>query len=336
LTSLQYAKSVITLSGALTGNVQIIFPTIIGREWLVVDNTTGAFTVTCKTAAGTGFITTQGAQQFCYGDGTNIVLIQSVFYSGVQGTFKNLQSSATGLSATVTVTADEISVENGSSAYVTLRAASLSINSAGAGANGLDTGTLAASTWYSVWVIWNGTTAAGLVSLSTTAPTMPSGYTHKARVGWIFTDGSVNKYPLSFTQYGRRIQLKIAAGSNVTAAILIASGVAGSITAPTWVAVAVRSTTPTNGSIPPTASKFIGIAANDGSGNSDLIVAPNNAYGAITSGINPPPVAWHPSTNTYGGDYSKMFEFQVESANIYWASAVAANKLYAYGWEDNL
>jgi hypothetical protein len=72
LTALQYSKSIITLSGTLTGNVQIIFPALVG-EWTVVNNTTGAFTVTCKTASGGGAIIAQGAPaSLLIGDGTNI------------------------------------------------------------------------------------------------------------------------------------------------------------------------------------------------------------------------------------------------------------------------
>ncbi len=67
------------------------------------------------------------------------------------------------------------------------------------GANGLDTGTVAASTWYAVFLIWNPTTrtAAGLFSLSATAPTMPAGYTKKRRLGWVRTDGTSNIEPFN-------------------------------------------------------------------------------------------------------------------------------------------
>lgn len=53
------------------------------------------------------------------------------------------------------------------------------------GTNGLDTGSEAADTWYFAWIIKNPTTKSvdGLISLSATAPTMPSGYTLKRRVG---------------------------------------------------------------------------------------------------------------------------------------------------------
>lgn len=62
----------------------------------------------------------------------------------------------------------------------------------GTGNAGMDTGSIAASTWYHVWAI---SKAAGanpdiLFSLSATAPTMPSTYTLKRRIGSFKTDGS--------------------------------------------------------------------------------------------------------------------------------------------------
>jgi hypothetical protein len=70
----QASKPIITVAGALTGNVQIVVPAILG-QWLVVNNTTGSFTVTVKTAAGTGVIIPQlgvSAPTSVWGDGTNI------------------------------------------------------------------------------------------------------------------------------------------------------------------------------------------------------------------------------------------------------------------------
>jgi len=76
LTAPQAAKDIITLAGTLTGNVQIIFPPW-EDEWLVANNTTGAFSVTCKTASGTGVIVPQGVTSIVYSDGTNIGLVGS-------------------------------------------------------------------------------------------------------------------------------------------------------------------------------------------------------------------------------------------------------------------
>lgn len=70
LTPLQYGRPVIVISGALTANLNLIFPTGMVGEWAVINNTTGAFSVTCKTAAGTGVVV--NSAQAVVGDGTNI------------------------------------------------------------------------------------------------------------------------------------------------------------------------------------------------------------------------------------------------------------------------
>ena len=74
-----------------------------------------------------------------------------------------------------------------------------------AGANGLDTGTEANSTWYYLWLISNGLfNVRGLLSLSATAPTLPAGYPYKLRIGAVRNDSSGNLIP--FWQDGRRVQ----------------------------------------------------------------------------------------------------------------------------------
>jgi hypothetical protein len=73
LSSTQAARSRITLTGALTANLNIIFPTW-QKDWTIVNATTGNFTITCKTAAGSGAIIAQGGAASIYGDGTNINL----------------------------------------------------------------------------------------------------------------------------------------------------------------------------------------------------------------------------------------------------------------------
>jgi len=245
---------------------------------------------------------------------------------GVIGSFSNLKASATGLSATVLITADELVVSNSSNAYKTLRGISLSIAGTSVGANGLDAGSLAISTWYSLWVIYDGTNTAGLMSLSATAPTLPSGYTYKARVGWIRTDGTANKYPLSFIQYGCDVRYKISAGSNMTAFPVLSSGAQGAISTPTWVAVSVAT------SVPITAAK-INICYTYGNGAAvGFILAPNNSYGAVTS-LTAPPLM---SGAGYSGDITetKYGDITLESSNIYYAAA--AGNLLAVGWTDNL
>ncbi len=59
------------------------------------------------------------------------------------------------------------------------------------GANGLDTGSEASSTWYYIWLIGKTDgTVDGLLSASSTSPTMPSGYDYKLRLGSVYNNGS--------------------------------------------------------------------------------------------------------------------------------------------------
>lgn len=71
LTAAQYGKPILVLNGALTANINLIFPAISGA-WIVRNQTTGNFTVTCKTQAGTGVVVSQGCSNAVWGDGTNI------------------------------------------------------------------------------------------------------------------------------------------------------------------------------------------------------------------------------------------------------------------------
>ena len=241
--------------------------------------------------------------------------------ASVQGAFKNLSASASGTSANVIVSADEVVVENSSNAYQTLSAVSLTIAGTSVGANGLDTGTIAASTWYSVWAIWNGTTTAGLLSLSTTAPTMPSGYTHKALVGMMLTDGTGNKFPLGFIQYGREWQYKPAAGSNLTAAPVLASGSAGTV-GTTTVSVSTTAYVPSNAFL---LRLCIFVTSNAGAQ-----VQPNqssNTQGALFGICVNSLVS---VSGTYQGSFIR------ESSNIYWASTAAMNSIQLHGFSLNL
>lgn len=71
LTNSEAAKDIIVLSGTLTANVNLIVPVFV-KQWIVANNTTGAFTVTVKTASGTGGLVAQGTSRVFFGDGTNV------------------------------------------------------------------------------------------------------------------------------------------------------------------------------------------------------------------------------------------------------------------------
>lgn len=72
LTAAQWGCGVIVLYGALTADINLIFPT--RRDlWTVINSSTGAYSITCKTAAGTGVVITQTKGRSIFCDGTNIL-----------------------------------------------------------------------------------------------------------------------------------------------------------------------------------------------------------------------------------------------------------------------
>lgn len=251
---------------------------------------------------------------------------------GITGSFSNLEVSTTGTNATVTVTAASVCVKNAAGQQRVLNALALAINSATVGANGLDAGVLATSTWYSVWVIYNPTTlvSAGLLSLSSTAPLMPAGFTHRARVAWIRTDATANKYPLTYSQDGNRGRWKPTPGTNLTAWPTLSSGAQGSPPS-AWAAVGVSS------AVPQTASAIAVIATSTAQNGNNIAVASTAAHSAAAGVTNTAPLAlFQPSTSAGGGHANALIP--LESANIYViATQISGSSLVlCSGWEDAL
>ena len=145
---------------------------------------------------------------------------------GIRDKFRNLLCQwAT--NATVTFTFDGGLLSDTSGNAIVLPATStVTANITASGANGLDTGSEASSTWYYIWAIWNGSAVASLLSTSATAPTMPGGYTHKAIVGVVYNDASSNF--AGFQQRGSCVSLTVLipdfrhlnAGSSATFAVV--------------------------------------------------------------------------------------------------------------------
>lgn len=77
LTAAQAGAGVLVLTGALTGARTVVVPNT-GR-WIVRNATTGAFSLTVKTAAGTGVIIPQGTATEVFADGTNAYFSDNVF-----------------------------------------------------------------------------------------------------------------------------------------------------------------------------------------------------------------------------------------------------------------
>ncbi len=72
LTEAEASNPVIAFGGTLTANAIIVIPTTIKRLWAVYNGTSGAFTLTVKTASGTGVTVAQGKRNLVYTNGTNV------------------------------------------------------------------------------------------------------------------------------------------------------------------------------------------------------------------------------------------------------------------------
>lgn len=205
-------------------------------------------------------------------------------------------------------------------------AVDLTINAATTGANALDAGSLAASTWYNVWIISNGLTVAGLLSLSATAPTMPAGYVYKVRVGAVRTGGSSTF--LRTIQRGAKTRYEVVTSSTTPGLFEMDQGPAGDPdTGPTWVALSISSFAP------PTASEFAGVLKGAGGATYGCIVAPNDDYGIDSSVTIPPPIRF---TSPDSVAINLPFEIILESTNIYWAATSNGSYIYAAGWTDKV
>ena len=217
----------------------------------------------------------------------------------------------------VTVTATQISIGSTTGTY-TPNTISLTLSTSTTGANALDTGTVAASTWYAVWAIYNETTVAGLLSLSATAPTMPSGYTHKGRIGWVRTDGSANL--LRTIQYGTRAQyITPAAGF---------SSMATGTTSGAWLAVAVANF------VPSTAGAIV-VGAVKNNSNNTMAVHPNNAI-AVPTGSASLSMLWSGNNSNQGLPTGLQGTIMLETTNVYWFSDGGTANMYAQGWIDKV
>lgn len=106
----------------------------------------------------------------------------------------------------------------------------------GTGNGGLDTGTVANSTWYHMWLIMRSDTGVvdALFSTSATSPTMPANYDFRRRIGCVYrTSGGVLR---AFRQYGDRFMWDVPT-ADVATNNPGTSAVTATLTAPTGLIV---------------------------------------------------------------------------------------------------
>ncbi|WP_080964446.1 hypothetical protein, partial [Enterobacter ludwigii] len=96
LTALEAAGGMVVLTGTLTGNMQLVFPAWV-RQWDVINQTTGAYTVTCRTDTG-GVQVLQGYVTRLYGDGR---ILNAWAAREVAGMVKSVNGHAPGVNGDV-------------------------------------------------------------------------------------------------------------------------------------------------------------------------------------------------------------------------------------------
>jgi len=108
---------VIELTGTITGNQIVTIPDGIEKQYVVFNNTSGAFTVQFKTASGTGptFIATDKGYKFVYSDGTDVVDIALASPPG--GSDKQIQFNDNGSFGGITMgTSGQVLTTDGTTA----------------------------------------------------------------------------------------------------------------------------------------------------------------------------------------------------------------------------
>lgn len=155
-----------------------------------------------------------------------------------------------------------------------------------AGANGLDVGSLANSTWYHVFAIGktDGTTAL-LASTSLGLPTLPATYTLKRRIGSFKTDGS--GHILAFVQSGDEFRWA-ASVADVNATNPGTSTVTPTLTVPTGAKVTAFGNVVLQVTSTATTILISDPAANNEAPTTTTAVpaAPGLTFAAVTGGVN--------------------------------------------------
>lgn len=189
----------------------------------------------------------------------------------------------------------------------------LQLNFAASGVNGLDTGSIAQGTIYYIWLIDNGTAVASLASLSSTNPTLPTGYTYKCRVG-AFTTFASSATLVNEVIVGNRATFTGAASSAFS---VTATTTGGSCSGATPATVTFP--------VPTTARTAIGNLLITGSSGAN--VSRYAAAGTTVAG----------GTQSAGTSMIYFFEMPFSAGGtINWCNNSTSNQLQILGWFDSV
>lgn len=277
----------LTLAGATSGQVTLSPPAVAGTTTLTLPATSGTLLT-----SSTGTIPVFSRQ------------------------YSNLQINAS--ASSIAVSANGVTIANAGGTVIALTSVSIpSISVSTTGANGLDTGTLAADTFYAVYIIYNANTSttAGLLSTNATTPTLPSGYTYYARFGWVYAT-SVSAL-LPSIQYNTSVDY-------------ITPRVAVSAQSPGAVFTQVNLMSGATKFVPTTASQVSGNVTQS-SGTCRTYIYKNNAGTIPTDAwlyINTGSTALFPLV--------MPFKFVLQSNSFYYSTNGGTATINIGGWDDNL
>jgi len=248
--------------------------------------------------------------QFLGSNGTDLTYLAPPIGEGL---YRNLSVESTTDTAVV-VSADWITLADASNNVKLVRSVSATIDASTSGLNGLDTGSRANDTWYAVWIIHNPTTnvTGTLLSLSSSAPTLPTDYTFRHRVGWVKTQSaSVNL---------RRIRQKNAEAQYVTTA---------SVAVPTL----VSGTNTVSGATVPSTAVMICVQGSVTAWASSVYIRPNTSISPEHSHVYHSTNSANINTNQDLGGGSAWFV--LEGTTIQ-ATLFGTSSARVYGWKDSI
>lgn len=124
------------------------------------------------------------------------------YQTSISKYYKDLYVTCSSSTQVVINTGSSVAMDDGTE-IVTV-GSNITVDITSSGANGLDTGSEASDTWYYIWLISNGSTVSGLLSASSTNPTLPAGYSKKRLIGAVRNNSSSNFK--QFTQFNKRVQ----------------------------------------------------------------------------------------------------------------------------------
>lgn len=218
-----------------------------------------------------------------------------------------------GSATAITINATSVTLKNSSGDRALFSSLSQAVSITTSGAGGLDAGSEASSTWYHIWAIGktDGTKSA-VFSTSTSAPTLPSGYTYYGYLGAVYNDSSGDL--VSFRQLGNRVTVAVQTG--------VSAG-----TATTFTAIDLAQEVPSTA----TAVQFeYGVSTSSGTATASIVVAAYGSGTAPTYGYCKHTQVTSSTTATYG-NASLVFN-TAQELYYYVSGANARGYVDIIGW----